>query len=63
MLQRPGQQSWGRLYVLRPGIPTVGGPVNVVDIVVRKTAAAFIHTRDVDGPVARHVTRDLGIAN
>ena len=46
-----------------PGVPAVGGPVNVVDIVVRKPAAAFVHTRDVDGPVAGHVASDLGIAN
>ena len=35
----------------------------MVSVVVREAAAAFVHTRDVDGPVAGHVTSDLGVAN
>src|SRR4029077_10262458 len=48
---------------VRPSVPAVGGPVNVVDIIVRKPTPSFIHARDVDGPVTRHVTGDLYIAN
>src|SRR5262249_23108335 len=46
-----------------PSVAAVGGPVNVVNVVVREAAAAFVHTGDVDRPIARHVTSNLDIAN
>ena len=46
-----------------PSVAPVSGPVDMVDVVVRKAAAAFVHARDVNGPAARRITRDLHVAN
>ena len=35
-----------------PGIAAVGGSENLIGVVVREATTAFIHARDVDGPVA-----------
>jgi len=46
-----------------PGITAVSGLVDMVGIVVRETTAAFVHTRNVYSPVARHVAGDLHVAD
>ena len=64
MLRRNARAGKGGAGVgVGPGVAAVGGPVDVVDIVVREAAAAFVHARDVDGPVARQVAGDLDVAD
>ena len=46
-----------------PSGAAVGGLEDEVGVVVRKATAAFVHAGDVQVPVARHVTRDLHVAN
>src|SRR4029077_10802071 len=48
---------------VRPSVAAVGGLEDFVDVIMREATAAFIHACDVDGPVARHVTSDLHVAN
>src|SRR5437667_10413450 len=44
-----------------PGATAIGGFEDEVRVVVRETTTAFIHTRNVYGPAARQVARDLDI--
>src|SRR5882757_1301819 len=46
-----------------PGTAAVGGPENLIGVVVRETTTAFIHARDVDGSVARRIAGNLHIPN
>ncbi|PYJ37282.1 MAG: hypothetical protein DME84_08015 [Verrucomicrobia bacterium] len=47
---------------LGPAIAAIGGPIKMVDVVVRKTATSFIHARDVHSAVGK-VAGDLDIAD
>src|SRR5207248_2724913 len=58
---RPWERGTG--IRIGPGIAAVGGPENLIGVVVREAATALIHARDVDGPIARLITGDLDIAN
>jgi hypothetical protein len=52
----------GAVVGVDPTVATVGGPVEMVHIIVRKTASSFVHAGDVQ--VARNlVAGDLNVAN
>ena len=46
-----------------PGTTAIGGFKDQVRVVVRETTAAFVHPRNVYGPAARQVARDLHVAH
>ena len=46
-----------------PGTTAIGGFKDQVRVVVRETTAAFVHPRNVYGPAARQVARDLHVAD
>src|SRR5439155_6311910 len=46
-----------------PGGAAVSGFVDQIGVVMRETTTAFVHAGDVEGPVARHVTGDLRVAD
>ena len=55
--------KWGAGVGVCPSIAPVSGAEDFVGVVVRKAAAAFVHARDVNGPAARRIARDLHVAN
>src|SRR5438105_13015100 len=48
---------------MTPRSTSVGGLKDQVRVVVRETTAAFVHARNVECPIARHVTCDLRVAD
>ena len=46
-----------------PGGTAISRFVDQIGVVVGKTTTTFVHAGDVDGPVARHVTGDLRVAD
>src|SRR5207249_449062 len=58
---RSGERCTG--VGVAPRAAAIGGLEDEVGIVVRETTAAFVHARNVYGPAARQVARDLHVAH